>query len=333
MKKKIIIGLLAVAVIAALAVWYFVFWKPVHNRLDVRDKPAIAVSTATLADEFSKNDNAASEKYKGKILEITGLVSGVNSDAAGTTVSLQTNNEDISVSVRIVTPDKDKVIQNLITVKGLFAGYLGGEIQLSDGVIIKYDEKKFTAPEIPKEDTALKIKTTKDSVLVVVKDSVKSAVVIKNYKSKSASVKFFSKTPAENIDATNTQVVSNLKSSGELNFSALIKGFRFENELMQDHFNGEEYMNSDKFPKAEFKGNVTNIKNVDLNKDGVYTANVTGTLTIHGESKQITAPASFTVKSGVITAESTFKIKIKDFKVDGGDSVAEQLDITVRAIY
>ncbi len=333
MKKKIIISVLAVAIIAAVAVWYFVFWKPVHNRLDVREMPGIAVTTETLADEFSKDENAASEKYKGKVLEVTGFVSNVISDSVGTTVSLRTNNEDINVSVRIVNADKDKEIQNQITVKGLFAGYLGGEIQLSDGAIMKYDERKFTAPEIPKEDTALKITTTKDSTLVVVKDSVKTAVVIKNYKSKSASVKFFSDTPAEDIDATNTQVVSNIKSSGELNFSALIKGFRFENELMQDHFNGEEYMNSDKFPKAEFKGNITYIKKIDLNKDGTYKSNVSGTLTIHGESKAITAPATFTVKDGKITAQSIFKIKIKDFKVDGGDSVAEQLEITVNAVY
>ena len=35
-------------------------------------------------------------------------------------------------------------------------------------------------------------------------------------------------------------------------------GFKFENQLMEDHFN-ENYMESTKFPKADFKGFITNI--------------------------------------------------------------------------
>ncbi len=55
----------------------------------------------------------------------------------------------------------------------------------------------------------------------------------KIYATKSAQVKFFSSTKAEDIEATNSQAESKLSDKGQLMFSLLIKGFRFENDLMQ----------------------------------------------------------------------------------------------------
>ncbi len=159
----------------------------------------------------------------------------------------------------------------------------------------------------------------------------------KTYATKSAQVKFYSHTPAEDIEATNNQAESKLiDKTGQLMFSLLIKGFRFENELMQEHFNGKDYMDSDKFPKAEFKGTIANIAAVNFTKDGIYNVNASGNLTIRGITKLVTAKATVTVTKGVVSSKSVFKIKIKDFGLTGkdiGSVIANDMEITTTAKY
>jgi hypothetical protein len=76
---------------------------------------------------------------------------------------------------------------------------------------------------------------------------------------KTGKISFFSKTPMEDIEAHNKATISVLdKTSGQLEFSVLMKGFEFEKALMQEHFN-ENYVESDKFPKANFKGRLADI--------------------------------------------------------------------------
>src|SRR3954451_8714281 len=86
------------------------------------------------------------------------------------------------------------------------------------------------------------------------------------YLSRTAYIGFFSKTPAEDIKAINNQVYAAI-DAGKKNmaFSLLIKSFTFTKELMQEHFN-ENYVESDKYPKASFSGTYTG--DVDLTKNG-----------------------------------------------------------------
>jgi hypothetical protein len=100
----------------------------------------------------------------------------------------------------------------------------------------------------------------------------------KMYSTKSGQVKFNASSPLETIRAVNNQGDSRwLESNGQLVFSVLIKGFKFENQLMEDHFN-ENYMESSKFPKAEFKGYINDLQRLDLTKAG---ANECGRNTYH----------------------------------------------------
>ena len=75
------------------------------------------------------------------------------------------------------------------------------------------------------------------------------------------------------------------------------KSFTFEKALMQEHFN-EDYLESDKFPKSTFKGHIEDLDKVSFDKDGKYTVSVTGELTIHGQSRTLTTPATFTILKG-----------------------------------
>ncbi len=149
-------------------------------------------------------------------------------------------------------------------------------------------------------------------------------------------VKFFSSTPAEDIEAVNNEVNSKLSTSnGQIVFSVLIKGFRFRNALMQEHFN-ENYLESDQFPKADFKGNISNFNQLDFSKNGTHKVAVSGTITIHGVSQPITTEGNIEVKEGKITATSTFDLTLKDFNIKGmaiGNQVAKKVKVSLLCRY
>jgi len=107
--------------------------------------------------------------------------------------------------------------------------------------------------------------------------------------------------------------------------------------MMQDHFNGKKWLDSDQFPATIFKGNVTNISKLDLTKDGNYTAYVEGDLTLHGVTKPVKTTATIVVASKTITANTAFSIKLEDFNVTGGaisaGKIAPEPKITVNATW
>ncbi len=154
---------------------------------------------------------------------------------------------------------------------------------------------------------------------------------------KNGSISFFSKTSMENIDAKNNQVMSVLNTqTGDLQFSVLIKAFHFEKALMEEHFN-ENYMESNKFPKAIFKGSLNDVSKIDFSKDGSHNVTVSGDMTIHGVTNKVTAPGVVSIKNGVPSASSKFNIKLKDYGVVipkvVKDNISETIDITVTSAY
>ena len=76
------------------------------------------------------------------------------------------------------------------------------------------------------------------------------------YFTKTGHISFYSDTPLEKIEGHNKSSNCVLDvATGKLEVATLVKGFQFEKALMQEHFN-ENYMESDKFPKAVFKGQI-----------------------------------------------------------------------------
>jgi polyisoprenoid-binding protein YceI len=94
----------------------------------------------------------------------------------------------------------------------------------------------------------------------------------------------------EDIEAKNKTVTAVLDTkSGALQFSVQMKGFEFEKALMQQHFN-ENYVESDKYPKAEFRGVLSNNAAVNYGKDGSYPVTVKGKFTLHNITKDVVVP-------------------------------------------
>jgi polyisoprenoid-binding protein YceI len=147
-------------------------------------------------------------------------------------------------------------------------------------------------------------------------------------------IHFFSSTKMENIEADNhsVNVVLQVKT-GTLQFSAQVKSFAFEKALMQEHFN-ENYMESNTYPKADFKGKIDNIAAIDLTKDGTYQGKISGSLTMHGVTRAITADAQFVVAGGKISGESIFNVNPKDYNIAIPsavvDKISENIAVTVK---
>lgn len=135
----------------------------------------------------------------------------------------------------------------------------------------------------------------------------------------------------DDVKATNNEVTSRLTDNGQLMFSLLIKSFRFEYAEMQEHFNNK-YLESNKFPRADFKGVVLNIKDVNFTKNGKYKATVKGSLTMHGVTKELNTIGTIEVTNGKPTAVASFIIVLKDFNIDAA-SVTDKASITVTAQY
>jgi len=135
------------------------------------------------------------------------------------------------------------------------------------------------------------------------------------YIDRAGKASFFSKAPLEDIEAHNDQALSLLDAgNGEIAASILMKSFQFQKALMQEHFN-EKYIESDKYPKATFKGKIKDLSKLDLTKDGKYTVEVEGEITLHGETQPLKTTVDFVVKDKAISASSTFTLRVKDFKI------------------
>ncbi|WP_423146823.1 YceI family protein [Rubrolithibacter danxiaensis] len=142
---------------------------------------------------------------------------------------------------------------------------------------------------------------------------VTTAGFSQTYTSKNVKVNLFSSTPIEDIKASSNRGSGVIISqNGQFAFQVPIKSFQFAKGLMQEHFN-ENYLESDKYPYAQFKGTIQQLP--DLSKDGDYTVNAKGTLTVHGVSKERIIPAKVTVRNGLVKVLSDFKVACVDHNI------------------
>jgi hypothetical protein len=133
------------------------------------------------------------------------------------------------------------------------------------------------------------------------------------YMAKNCEISFFSPTPIENITAVNKTTKPMLNTAtGDLQMKIAMTAFIFEKPLMQEHFN-ENYVESEKFPYAFFKGKIN--EKVNYTEDGKYKVTATGKMTIHGVEKDKTIEGILTVDMNKIILSSTFKVDFTEYGV------------------
>ncbi|MCB0464697.1 MAG: YceI family protein [Aequorivita sp.] len=124
-----------------------------------------------------------------------------------------------------------------------------------------------------------------------------------------ASVPSFEEVAAKNSSVT---VIINTEN-GEIAALALVKAFRFKNALMEEHFN-ENYAESDKFPKATFKGKFLNFSKEKLR--GTNNLFIEGELEFHGVKKHFNKiPVSLEYKNNSIILLGKFSALASDFGI------------------
>lgn len=125
-----------------------------------------------------------------------------------------------------------------------------------------------------------------------------------------ASVPSFEEVKAKNEGAT---CIINTKT-GEMASLTLVKGFRFKTALMEEHFN-ENYIESDKYPKATFKGKIENFDLAKVTTEGKE-YNIKGKMELHGKSKDISITATIKKSGDGVNLVSNFNVNTDDYGIE-----------------
>lgn len=126
-----------------------------------------------------------------------------------------------------------------------------------------------------------------------------------------ASEKLFEEVKAENSSVT---AIYNVETN-QIAALALMKGFHFENSLMEEHFN-ENYIESNTYPKATFKGDLLDFDpQTDLGANST-SVKVKGVLELHGKQKTIETILNVQKVDGVIWMKGSFTVDPLDFGIE-----------------
>jgi polyisoprenoid-binding protein YceI len=137
------------------------------------------------------------------------------------------------------------------------------------------------------------------------------------YMTRAGHVSFFSASILEDIEARNDKVAAVLDmAAGQMAFSVPIHEFQFKRTLMQEHFN-ENYMESEKYPKSTFTGQVTNAPQVLKQlASGPQNVEVEGTLTLHGVTRKMVISGTLQLHDNQLMVFAYFNIAPADFAID-----------------
>jgi polyisoprenoid-binding protein YceI len=169
--------------------------------------------------------------------------------------------------------------------------------------------------------------------------TISVSVNAQKQKTSKSHIKFFSTTPAEDIEANNYASVGTIDpATGDIVFSVPMQSFEFEKALMQEHFNSKKFLNTKANPKSKLIGKISNVDAINFSKDGTYEAEVTGDLTINGVTKPITEKATVVVKDGKINLNSKFNLTLADYEIafkkgKPSTNIAKTVEVTVEAEY
>ncbi len=310
MKKKILI---AIAILAVLALGAFIVLKIMTRNAErhVETEKGIKIEATDLAAAYAVNEDSANKVYLDKTIELTGTIIQADSNENQQTVVIFNGGEGKpGISCTFKTKIGNPKPFSTLTCKGICTGMLSN-VLMKDCIIVGFGHEG-----LKKNNRADTSAPKKDSLKPVLKPLADSPAVVKtlSYKSTKGLVKFDAGGGVEDIKATNTQLDATISQEGSFKFRVAILGFKFPDALMQKHFN-EEYLESGKYPTASYTGVISNIKEIDLLKDGTYKASVTGNMQIHGVTQKLNTTGTITVAKGKISVQSSLDIKLADYQI------------------
>ncbi len=129
----------------------------------------------------------------------------------------------------------------------------------------------------------------------------------------------------EPVKATNTSVTVILNTeTNEIAALALMKSFRFKNSLMEEHFN-ENYIESETYPKAKFRGKLSDFEYSKLRDDDTASVVIEGKIELRGKEKQVRTTLSVEKSNGSVIMQGSFKVAPADFDIEIPSIVREKI--------
>jgi len=133
------------------------------------------------------------------------------------------------------------------------------------------------------------------------------------------------------IKAKNSSTTAIFKvNTGDIAAQLFVNAFKFKIALMQEHFN-ENYMDSDTYPKAIFRGK---IEDFSLNKLSTQKDfNLSGSIEIHGIKKEINTIVTINLTNNTIKIKGSFSVNPRDFDIQipsiVQNKISKQINITI----
>lgn len=148
------------------------------------------------------------------------------------------------------------------------------------------------------------------------------------------SISFTSDAPLELIQAKSQNLKGILDAQKKVfAFSVSMKSFQgFNSPLQRQHFN-ENYIESEKFPKAIFKGKI--VEDIDFTKDGVHQVHTKGKFIVHGIESMRNIPCTVKIENGQVTILSKFTVPLSDHNITIPkivyQKIATEINVTIFA--
>ena len=141
MRKR---SILLIAVLISVVVVLFVYREYTRTNESMRQATAdFKIPANDLMKEFALGDSAASKKYLGRVIEVKGVVKGINDDS--TTITLGNPSDMSSIICSLDTNNiKSQLpsMRSIVTIRGSFNGFnkddlLGTDLIMNRCIIIK----------------------------------------------------------------------------------------------------------------------------------------------------------------------------------------------------
>lgn len=125
----------------------------------------------------------------------------------------------------------------------------------------------------------------------------------------------YSNNSPDNLNTVNKKVTTFLNiQNGDLAVSLEVKKFKFRENIHEQDFN-TKYLESDKFPKITFKGNIGDCAKLDFTKSDIYPIKAKGELTIHGITRHVELKGTIKKLKEKYQLQTLFVIFMNDYKI------------------
>lgn len=145
---------------------------------------------------------------------------------------------------------------------------------------------------------------------------------------------FRSDAPLEIIEARSQRLRGALNPENQsFAWSVEVRSFEgFNSPLQKEHFN-ENYLESERFPEATFKGKI--IEKIDFSQNGVYSVRAKGKLLIHGVEQERIIKGQMEITGNKLHIEANFTVPLADHNISipriVHQKIAQEIMVTVEA--